>query len=61
MESLPAQETKTSAPATGEGWKKSFNEQEQEQEHIELSIKSVNEFSQELERVRAAMKSRSNK
>ncbi|KAF4027832.1 hypothetical protein GN244_ATG20532 [Phytophthora infestans] len=59
MESLPTQETKTSAPATGEGWKKSFNEQEQE--HIELSIKSVNEFSQELERVRAAMKSRSNK
>ncbi|ETK71569.1 hypothetical protein F441_21702 [Phytophthora nicotianae CJ01A1] len=51
------QETKTPAPTTH--WKKSFNEQEQEE--IELSIKSVKEFSQELERVRTAMKTRSNR
>ncbi|KAG3175070.1 hypothetical protein PI126_g88 [Phytophthora idaei] len=57
MEAHPEQETKTPAPMTQNGdWKKSFNKQEQEE--IELSIKSVNEFSQELERVRAAMKTR---
>ncbi|KAG3036134.1 hypothetical protein PC128_g15155 [Phytophthora cactorum] len=57
MEAHPEQETKTPAPMTQNGdWKKSFNEQEQEE--IELSIKSVNEFSQELERVRVAKKTR---
>ncbi|KAG2848965.1 hypothetical protein PC129_g15 [Phytophthora cactorum] len=52
MEAHPEQETMTQ---NGD-WKKSFNEQEQEE--IELSIKSVNEFSQELERVRVAKKTR---
>ncbi|KAL3666638.1 hypothetical protein V7S43_008260 [Phytophthora oleae] len=50
------QEAKTPTPTQSGDWKKSFNDREKEE--MELSIKSINEFSKELERLRTTMKSK---